>query len=381
MKTTVLKWSAPLLSLVAGGLTLLAADPTVLSTDTAPKPPAPTLKVGDPAPKLQTGKWAQGDPVTGFQPGKAYIVEFWATWCGPCRQSIPHLNEKYLKYKDKGLVVIGQDCWEDDDTLVAPFITKMGTNMLYRVALDDKSDGTKGKMAATWMTAAGEDGIPTAFVVDTNGMIAWIGHPMALKDEVLDDVLAGKFDSKKAAAEADTEKANEAQIEKLGGELEAAMQAKDWAGASAKADEIEKILPAEERDGLSMVRFGISIGKKDYPAAFKLALATSDAHKDNAQIQNALAWEIVADPELEQRDLAIAETIATRANDATEGKEPVVMNTLARALFMHGKKDEAIAMQTKAVALATDDMKPSMQTALDSYKKGELPKLGGEGAQ
>ena len=68
-----------------------------------------TLKVGDTAPKLQTGKWVQGSPVKDFEKGKAYIVEFWATWCGPCRESIPHLNETYKKYKDKGLTVIGMN--------------------------------------------------------------------------------------------------------------------------------------------------------------------------------------------------------------------------------------------------------------------------------
>ena len=162
---------------------------------------APTLKVGDPAPRLQTGKWMQGEPVKQFQKGKAYIVEFWATWCGPCRATIPHLNEVYSKFKDKGLVVIGQNCWERDESLVAPFIKKMGDKMTYRVALDDKSSNQKGQMARTWMEAAGRNGIPSAFLVDTKGVIAWIGHPMALKDEVIEQVLAGKFDVRKAAEE------------------------------------------------------------------------------------------------------------------------------------------------------------------------------------
>ena len=86
----------------------------------------------------------QGEPVKDFQKGKAYIVEFWATWCPPCRESIPHLNEIYKKFKDKGLVVIGQNCWEGDDSGVAAFVKKMGDKMTYRVALDDKTTNKKG---------------------------------------------------------------------------------------------------------------------------------------------------------------------------------------------------------------------------------------------
>jgi thiol-disulfide isomerase/thioredoxin len=178
MKMKQLRLTAALFALTAGmTFTLVAGS---------------TLKVGDPAPKLQTGKWVQGDPVKDFAKGKAYIVEFWATWCPPCRASIPHLNETYNKFKDKGLVVIGQDCYEKDETLVAPFVKKMGDKMTYRVALDDKSSDSKGQMAKTWMEAAGRNGIPSAFLVNTKGVVAWIGHPMELKEETIEDALAGK---------------------------------------------------------------------------------------------------------------------------------------------------------------------------------------------
>src|SRR5262245_17230511 len=187
MKTNQPKWTA-ILVVLGLGTTLSWAAQT-------------TLKVGDPAPKLQTGNWVQGEPVKEFQKDKAYIVEFWATWCGPCRASIPHLNEIYQKYKVKDLVVIGQDCWERDESLVAPFVKNMGDKMTYRVALDDKQGSDKGKMAETWMAAAGQNGIPTAFLVNKKGIIAWIGHPMEMKEKTIDDVLAGTFDVHKAAVD------------------------------------------------------------------------------------------------------------------------------------------------------------------------------------
>ncbi|HWQ90364.1 MAG TPA: TlpA disulfide reductase family protein [Clostridia bacterium] len=151
---------------------------------------AATLKVGDPAPKLEAGKWVQGTPVTQLEKGKVYLVEFWATWCGPCRATIPHLNELHTKFKDKGLIVIGQNVWERDEKKVEPFVKEMGEKMTYRVALDDKQGNKEGKMATAWMEAAGQNGIPAAFLVDKNGKIAWIGHPARLKADQIQKLLS-----------------------------------------------------------------------------------------------------------------------------------------------------------------------------------------------
>jgi thiol-disulfide isomerase/thioredoxin len=335
---------------------------------------AATLKVGDPAPKLQVSKWVQGEPVKKFDRDKAYIVEFWATWCGPCRVSIPHLNEIHTKFKDKGLIVIGQDCWERNEEAVEPFIKKMGDKMTYRVALDDKESSEKGKMAETWMEAAGQNGIPSAFVVDKQGMIAWIGHPMQLKEELLEQVLAGTFDLKKAAAAYEARQKNQEQLESSWRKFNTGLRKEQWSDAEAALAELEKLMPEEDRNQLSMMKFRLYLGKKEYAAAYKLARKLSDAEPDNPMLQNELAWAIATTKGVEERDLDLAETMARRANDATKGKDAAILDTLARVLFMKGEKEKAIELQQKAVDLAEGAFAKQLQKILDSYKAGKLPK-------
>jgi thiol-disulfide isomerase/thioredoxin len=332
------------------------------------------LKVGDPAPKLQVAKWVQGEAVKEFDRDHAYIVEFWATWCPPCIASIPHLNDIYVKFKDKGLVVIGQNAWERDLKKVTPFVEKMADKMTYRVALDLVPEGEEtGRMAATWMEAAGLEGIPAAFLIDKQGKIAWLGHPMTLKEKTIEQVLAGTYDLQKAAAEAAKQKENEAQLAKLSPQLAASLQEKDWVKAEATVAEIEKLLPEDERAGLVAVRIRIFVGKEDFKGAFKLAEQLSDAHKEEAELQNEIAWFLATDSAVKNRNLSILEKIATRANDAAKAKDPAILDTLARVYFLQDKKDKAIETQEKAIKLAQGQLKEQLEATLESYKQGKLP--------
>lgn len=352
---------------------MLAAVATASALAATRDTQEPTLKVGSPAPRLQTGKWIQGEAVKDFQKGKAYLVEFWATWCGPCRVSIPHLNELHTKFKDKGLIVMGQNCWERDEKLVKPFVEKMGEKMTYRVALDDKTDKEAGAMAETWMAAAGRNGIPSAFLVDTKGAIAWIGHPMQLKESLIESVLAGTFDVSIAAADYEKERKNESALRTVWRDVSKAMAEKDWDAAEAKLKEAEALLPESGRANLDMMRFTMALGRGDEAGAGRLAEKISDNNKDNAMMQNDLAWRLLTAKGIKERDPALAEKIAMRANDAAKGKDANILDTLARACFLNGKKAKAIELQEMAVKLASEDMKEQFQDTLDSYRKGKVP--------
>ena len=331
------------------------------------------LGVGDPAPKLQCGKWVQGGPVTGFDSNHVYIVEFWATWCGPCRASIPHLNEIYEKFKAKGLVAIGQNCWEQDDDGVAPFVKKMGDKMTYNVALDDKTKEEKGAMAKSWMEAAGQDGIPAAFVVDRHGVIVWIGHPMELEESVLDQVLADKFDVAAAAKAAAEKQKQEAATQGLAMKLQTAMKSKDWKAADAAVTELEKLVPEELRSQLVPVRMMILLGQKDLPGACKLADSTSAAHPEAAQLLNQVAWLLATVKDSDAATRAMAQKVADLANTASKGSAPEILDTLARAQFVNGNTNAAVATEKKAVELAPAEEKSLLEKSLKAYQAGKVP--------
>ncbi len=159
--------------------------PTVSTPETAAAVAAavPT-KLGDAAYPLTGLTWVKGSPVT-IAPGKVYVVEFWATWCPPCRKSIPHLTELAKKYADR-VVFVGVS--NEDVATVKPFVADQGDQMAYNVAVD-----TAGKVVNGYMTAFDQGGIPTAFIVDAAGKVVWLGHPMDNLGDVLDKVLAGTY--------------------------------------------------------------------------------------------------------------------------------------------------------------------------------------------
>src|SRR5438874_477646 len=159
---------------------------------------SPSLNIGDPAPALRVREWIKGTPVQRFEKGTVYVVEFWATWCKPCKAAMPHLSALAGEYKDR-VTILGIDIYEQKTTSpekVKAFVDSMGQRMDYHVAAEDSNF-----MVAGWLDASGEQimGIPRTFVVNAEGRLAWIGHPKDL-GEVLRKIVNNDWDIKEALA-------------------------------------------------------------------------------------------------------------------------------------------------------------------------------------
>ena len=124
------------------------------------------------APELIVEKWLSDAPETE---GKFVLIDFWATWCGPCRAAIPHMNEFSKKFSDD-LVVIGLSD-EKEDTVAAmkePVIE-------YFSAIDTKK---------TISQALEIKGIPHVILIDPQGIVRWEGFPSLKGHELTAEVIA-----------------------------------------------------------------------------------------------------------------------------------------------------------------------------------------------
>lgn len=354
----------------ASALLLLAAA----SLAHAQKTPAPvTLHVGDPAPALAVTKWLKGRPQTNLKDGKVHVIEVWATWCGPCKVGMPHLSEIAKRFGDK-VAVVGVSAWErkDDVSKPAAFVKRAGSMMDYNVAYD----APKGPISKDWMDAAGQHGIPCAFVVDHQGRIGWIGHPLMGLDQAVELATQDKLDAGAAAA---IDKTWEASLAKL----DATMKDQEAAQKAGKIDEALALNDQALAEGPFLV--------PDY-AATRYALLTAKDPTAAAAYGDSLIQEkanapyvlrAVADAIVDEksdvkgtRDYRLAGRLIAQSNRCMA---PSIgsLQSLATADFRMGDKRHAAELQKEAVAMMEESLKA---TNYGTSKRGLEAKAEGEKA-
>jgi thiol-disulfide isomerase/thioredoxin len=95
--------------------------------------------------------------------GKVLVINFWATWCPPCRREMPALERLYQKLHDEPFAVVAIDQWEDPDQ-VFPYLGQLGTFPTFPILFDRKSEVAQ---------AFGVKGLPTSFILDKAGRIVY----------------------------------------------------------------------------------------------------------------------------------------------------------------------------------------------------------------
>jgi peroxiredoxin len=149
---------------------------------TAAPAPAGNGETGTQAPVFELADLTGKNVASGEFAGKVVILDFWATWCPPCREEIPHFVQLYSKYRDQGLVIVGLSLDAGGAKDVAPFAEEHKINYPMLIGNDEVAKAYGGVSA-----------IPTTFVIDRQGKIVkrFIGFtPPEVFEETIAPLLA-----------------------------------------------------------------------------------------------------------------------------------------------------------------------------------------------
>ncbi|MBI5763796.1 MAG: TlpA family protein disulfide reductase [Planctomycetes bacterium] len=346
----------------------LAAIATLVSTALA------VPAIGDKAPPIQINKWLTTAPAAlpgDKDAGKfVYLIEFWATWCGPCRLSIPHLADLHRDLAKTGVTIIGIS--SEDPAIIEKFLAKPKTgkpiDMPYHVGADKEN-----KTNAAWMLE--DQGIPHAFVVDKSGIIVWTGHPMDPDmPRALKGAVAGTYNTETGKAAAAAAKKYDELLEKARSAAE--QYEKDRANGETPVptelfkiiDDMASVKPHELMPLLMKRHF---LGELDrMEDIIAIDAKVESVMKDNPEaLQQVIEFQF--ERSLAERNPGLMLRVARRLEQLTEGKDTDALALLARVYCELGMIDAAIVAQERAIAAAPADDQADLKRVLQYYKSAK----------
>lgn len=179
-RTASLRRSSAWLERWAAQLTVVLLATGVWACSVAkPKPSENLALLGELAPPLRL-QWLGGDPegLLADLRGKVVLLEFWRTWCEACQGEVSYLNDLHGRYQADGLAVVGVT--NEEESVVRAALE--GTPVAYPVARTPDVEAER-----QWGITA----VPRAFLVDRDGALVWVGHPGALEEGRLRELLYG----------------------------------------------------------------------------------------------------------------------------------------------------------------------------------------------
>lgn len=337
--------------------------------------------VGADAPPLRVEKWLKGTPVD-LKDGKVHVVEFWATWCGPCKQNMPHLSEISRKFRGKAVVsaVSVMETAEDRDKTkpvpyvdrVARFVRSANAMMDYTVGMDTAD----GKVANDWF--GGQAGIPLSYVIDQTGKVVWRGHPSLGLEEVVGLTVDGKLTPEALTAVSTKYRTMMTTAETLITAMRKAEAAKDYPAIVSTCNDIEQQAPIDA-DWVSPHKYA-GLAHTDPKAAHTYALAILKRCRNSPIWLNSVANSILKNRELVPDDIPVALELARQAMKSTPDTDTERRSTLAWALAANGKWADAVREQTAVLDLyqkapdgPNEKSVTEAQKRLDAYRQNALP--------
>lgn len=337
---------------------------------------AKELGIGSKAPPLDIKFWVQDgngffDQVTEFTPGKVYVVEFWATWCGPCIASMPHLAELQNEYRGRGvqIVSVSDETLAEVEALMVQQNDQVGKTFSEITSAYSLTTDPDRSVHEDYMEAANQPGIPTAFIVGKSGLVEWIGHPMEM-DQPLEAVVTDSWDRAKFKKEFDAKQQFDRTMQQ--------MQALAGAGKFDEAIElIESQIPKVESDmqRAQLVAISnslkLSAGRIDDQvlAYFRGQLKEM---KGNAYAIGRFGFQLYGVIQQGGKVGALADDVVAAIEAELDGAEdqlkPLLHNTIALLSDATGKLDKAIAAQQAAVDAADDRQKSRLMPFLEELK-------------